>query len=68
MTPKTNGVWFPVYQKLMDAAAAHNRGNTDLFAIFGMPALPVPHPYPTQSPSPVSSVEGSAAGTRISHR
>lgn len=53
MTPKTNGVWFPVYQKLMDAATAQNWGNTDLFPIFGMPALPVPPPPPLPHPIPI---------------
>ena len=52
MTPKTNGVWFPVYQKLMDAATAQNWGNIDLFPIFGMPALPVPPPLPRPLPIP----------------
>jgi hypothetical protein len=54
MTLKSDGTWFPVYQRLMDLANAQDWGTVDLFPMFGMPPLPVPptHPLPRPIPRP----------------
>lgn len=49
-TPNSDGVWFPVYDRLMKIATAQDWGTIDLFPIFGMPSLPVAPPHPLPRP------------------
>ena len=49
LTP-TGPAWSPIYQALINAANAHNWGNTDLFPTYGMPAFLPPFPIPTRRP------------------